>query len=582
MYDDAALPGFIAGRGGFAAPEAAPAAAPEVPSGVTESRHGAATLTSWGLGAAQGHPHTMVLSRVARDTVGRVTPEHVAEGMRVDPRGLTSLLPPFAAVTGDDDGITMVADSMGFRQLFHTDERADADGVLATSALLVGWTQRAALDETALAVQSLVGWQLGQRTLHDGVHKLTPGASARLDAGGVSVAPASPADASPITLAEAVSDAAALLRRSLAGVLDDEPDAVLQLTGGLDSRLLLAAIPPARRRGLRAMTLGSAESGDVRIASKLAARFGIRHEVYEAADLGDVAPAEAWEACRAAAIRLDGMADPVTLAVLGWDERSFEQGVRISGLGGEVARGFYYMGSDQERPVTAREASRLAAWRLFANESIEPGVLVDDFSAWARDAADAEVLAALQSGGSEWLHATDSLYLRHRMQRWAGATDTAVAYQRVVINPMLDEQFITLAQRLSPQDKGAYRYLSSLLLELDPQLATIPLEGRLAPSAYAHPTRWQGVANKGLLARKLASKALQRVRGANRAPAGVVVLAGKVVEHWRRHPEILEPLAATGYVDQEWLDGVVRGAVQPRPSTVGFLANVIVASVPLV
>lgn len=570
MYDSAALPGFIATNGDIPAI----ASGPSVP--VVETSCGPVMLASWGLSPVVESSPTMILSRVVRDTAGNVTEQVVAERMRANPRGLASLLPPFAAVAGDADGVTMLADSMGFRQLFHTEP--GEPGTLSTSALLAGWARNAPLDEVALGVQSLLGWQLGQRTLHAGVHKLAPGARARLSAAGVTIDPAPPIDESPILFQEAVTRAASLLRQSLAAVLDDHPDAVLQLTGGMDSRVLLGAIPTSRRRGLRAMTLGGPDSGDVQIASKLSTRFGLRHDVYEAAALDEVTPEEAWEACRAAAIRLDGMADPVTLAVLGWDERSFDQGVRISGLGGEVARGFYYVGKVRERPVTAGDASRLAAWRMFANESIEPGLLVEEFSAWARDAADAQVFEALSSGSSEWFHATDSLYLRHRMQRWAGATDTAVAYQRIVINPMLDEEFLALARRLRPEDKADARFLASLLVELDPELGTIPLEGRLPPVSYARPTPWQGIAKTALTGRKIARKAIQRVRGTNRAPAGVLVLAEKVVDRWRTDPTLLEPLPRTGIVRDEWLEGVIEGRIQPRPSSVGFLTNVIVAS----
>lgn len=572
MYDDAALPGFLASLG------EAPVRGAREDGAVATTTRGAVTLTSWGTSPSPGSSDVVILSRVVRDGGGEVEEQAVVARMRDDPSTLARLLPPFAAVAADEHGATMVADSMGFRQLFHS-EPGDPDRcVMSTSALLAGRQSGASLDEVALGVQSQLGWQLGQRTLHTGIRKLAPGAVASLGASGIVVDHPQPVDGSPIVLAEAVTQAAAVLRESLEVLLDDHPDAVLQLTGGMDSRLLLAAVPRSRRRGLRAMTLGDADSGDVRIASQLAARDGIRHEVYRAADISGVRPDEAWEASRSAAIRLDGMADPITLAVLGWDERSFDQGVRISGLGGEVARGFYYLGAVHDRPVTAHEASRLGAWRMFVNESVEPGMLVDDFAAAARHDADAELFAALSDGDAEWFRATDSLYLRHRMQRWAGTTDTAVAYQRIVVNPMLDERFLGLAQRLAPQQKADSRFLASLLMELDPDLGGIPLEGRLAPASYANPTAWQGLARRALLARKLARKAAQRLRGTNRAAEGNVVLADKVVEHWRANSALLEPLAATGLIDEAWIDGVLAGRIDPRPSSVGFLTNMLVAS----
>ncbi|CAM5402140.1 hypothetical protein [Leifsonia shinshuensis] len=537
---------------------------------------GTVRLAYWGLGpAADGR--TLPLSRVSRRASGAVGPEEVARLIAADPGALTRLLPPFAAAHARDDAVLMVADSMGFRQLFHSAPGAAGPGVLSTSALLAGWTRGADLDRVAVGVQSLLGWQLGQRTLHDGVRKLEPAATVELGADGVRLTPAEAEPAPPIPLDRAVTEAAAVLRTALAALLDDEPDAVLQLTGGLDSRLLLSAIPPARRRGLHAMTLSVPGSGDVGIASGITARYGMVHDVRGLADLGGIDPAEAWELCRSAALQLDGMSDPVALAALGVAERGFAQGVRISGLGGEVARGFYYVGRVQDKPYTRKDAEQLAAWRMFVNEAVEPGLLTAEFSAWAREAANGEVYAALLRGGDEWFRATDTLYLRDRMQRWAGATDTAVGYRRVVVNPMLDHDFLAISARLTPQDKAHSRFLAALQLELDPELGRLPLEGRPSPAAYAHPSPLHPVAQTVRTGTRLVKKAAQRARRGNRPPAGGEVLARTVVQAWREDGSVRDVLGGTGLLDEKWLDGMMSGAVEPRPSSVGFLTNLFVA-----
>ncbi len=292
-------------------------------------------------------------------------------------------------------------------------------------------------------------------------------------------------------------EAAALLRTSLNALLDDYPDAVLQLTGGMDSRLLLSAIPERRRRGLRAMTLEVPGTGDVARARAIAARYGIDHQVHGLTDVGTITSAQAWELCRADAIRLDAMADPVALAAQRIAERDFDQGVRISGLGGEIARGFYYVGRIEDRAYTRKDAEQLASWRMFVNEAVEPGLLTDEFSAWARDIANRQVYDALAAGGDEWFRAADELYVGHRMQRWAGATDIAVSDQRVVVNPMLDPDFLDIAARLRPRDKAHSRFLGALQMELDPELGAMPLDGRPAPSAYANPVAVATGARRG-------------------------------------------------------------------------------------
>ena len=568
-----ALPGFIAVDRHDPAPDGILGQY----EGVTTSLNGPARLSSWGLDTLCPASGTLALSRVLRTERGPVAPEEIAEGMRQNPGGLTRLLPPFAAVRGDELGVTMVADSMGFRQLYHSTADAAGAPVLSTSALFAGWVRGAELDHTAVAVQSLLGWQLGQRTLLRGVDKLAPGAVAHLGADGVHTTTTQRPDEAGLGLEEAVSTAAALLRASVEALLDDHPEAVLQLTGGQDSRLLLSAIPVARRRGLQAMTLGVPGSGDVTVATALAERYGMRHAVHGLRALDGLSAAEAWELTREAAMRLDGMSDPVALAALTVAESSFDQGVRISGLGGEVARGFYYVGTVRARAFTPKDAHHLAGWRMFVNEAVEPGLLDPEFSAWARRTADAEVASVLSAGGDEWFRATDELYLNHRMQRWAGVTDTAVGSQRVVINPMLGAEFLRISTRLAPEDKAHSRFLARLQMELDPELGRLPLEGRAAPIAAAYPSPWRSATGAMGTGARLARKVIQRVQHGNRPPAGGSVLAGKVVDHWRQHPDLLSAGELGALVRPDWIDGVIDGRIEPRPSSVAFLTNLIVA-----
>ena len=417
----AVLPGFLAASGRL------PGVGPAEGGPCAHSSSGPIDFWSWGLDPLPGDDLAVTVSRVVRDTRGSVPADRVAALLRSDPAALTRLLPPFGAVSVRGEQVTAVADSMGFQHLFHTAPGQGPAPLLSSSCLVAGRAAAAALDETAVAVQSLLGWQLGQRTLLTGIGKLAPGSLAHLGADGVRVTAPAPTAREPIGLDQAVAEAAVLLRTSLEALLDDHPGAVLQLTGGMDSRLLLSAIPERRRAGLRAMTLEVPGTGDVAIARAIADRYGIRHEVHGLADVRDVRPEEAWQLCLADATRLDAMADPVALAAQRVAERAFEQGVRISGLGGEIARGFYYVGQVRDRPYTRADAEQLAGWRMFVNEAVEPGLLTDEFAGWAREVATTEVYEALLGGGEEWFRAADELYVRHRMQRWAGATDTAVS-----------------------------------------------------------------------------------------------------------------------------------------------------------
>jgi asparagine synthase (glutamine-hydrolysing) len=565
-------------RGGRPAFDAVEVARAEVSDVLSVDEPGLA-IASWGLGEGLTRPGCAVLlGRVNRQHEADLSSDAILSLMRQQNlAGLRQLLPPFAAVARETDGrVLAVTDHMGFRQMYVA--VGDEWAAISTSARLLARLVGQGIDPEAIGVQSLLGWQLGQRTLFAGVRKMDPGESVELMAGSfVKRQFPPPNHDNHEDIDSAVTRAAAMLRAHVSAFLDDNPDAVLQLTGGQDSRILLSAIPMTRRRGLKIMTLGMPGDSDVAIAAGLARRYGMVHQVRGFDGLDSLPPTDAYLLCRRAAARLDCMADPIAFAALSWAEASFDQGPRLSGLGGEVARGFYYLGSTRTVPVTRSRAARLAAWRMFANESAEADALDPEFAGWARQFADTEVFAALSQDGSDWLSATDDLYLRHRMQRWAGVTDTAVCFDREVVNPMLDDRFLDTANALVPRYKHAGLFLSRLQLELDPELAMVPLDGRPAPYVYARRSVGNTARLSAVTAAKFAHKARQRLTGSHRPPAGGPVLAAKVVEHWRRNPNELSAVKDAGVIRWSWLDEVLSGEREPEPCTVALLVNLAVA-----
>jgi asparagine synthase (glutamine-hydrolysing) len=534
-----------------------------------------AAVETWGLPAWDRDRDALLLAASARRHEQDLSAAEVAEMFRRDPAGLAEVLPTCAAAVATPTGGTTVAtDYLGFRHVFHG-QRAGT-GVVSTSSHACAAELGSGLDLEAVAVQSSLGWQLDQRTLFEGVRKLAPGEIATVDDGAVTLTTSGgPGPAERWDLDDAVRAAARILRTYLAAYLEDHPDAGLQLTGGQDSRLLLSAVPPAQRRGLRAVTLGVAGDPDVDIAAALASRFGMRHELLSLSGLEDLDPAVAFELCLEAARRLDYSADPLAHAALSYAEARSEPGPRISGLGGEVARGFYYLGLPTRAPVSTRRAERLAHWRMFVNEGVPAEALSTSFGQWSRDFATSEVVRVLTETGRPWMAATDALYLHHRMQRWGGVTETAVCLDREVVNPMLDDRFISIATALSPLDKRSSRFLSRLQLELDTELGSIPLDGRPPPAAYAHRSVRNSAQQTATTLGKAGRKVAQRLRGHNRPPAGGELLAAKVVAHWRDNPALLDPLDGLAVFDKSWLDAMVTSEDAPASSAVALVVNLL-------
>nr|WP_255622821.1 asparagine synthase-related protein [Tessaracoccus sp. OS52] len=437
------------------------------------------------------------------------------------------------------------------------------------------------LDEQGLLLQSQLGWQLGKLTLFEGVTALGPGESLVLSADGIRLETIPGPDHAPasIALAEGVAVAAHALREMVAIYLDDTDDPTLQLTGGQDSRIVLSCIPRSRRRGLRVMTLDVPGTHDARIAGELAARYGMRHASHSPRGMLELSPLDWFQRVVATARANEAMADPIARAVTGYAEDIFfEQGERLSGLGGEVARGFYYFGRVSPQPITRRRTERLAKWRMLANEAVEPRALAPHYRHRALETSIDLIHSCLLETGREWFSATDALYL-HRMRRWAGLGESAVSFQRSITNPMLDHRFIEVAGRLSPRSKQDSVFLAQLQVTLDEELSSLPLDDRPPPRAYAAPAALNLVRIRAARLEKLARKARQRLLRAHRPPAGGAIVAAKLAAHLRADPHTLDPVRETGVFDERWLDDVVRGEVQPTPGSLALLMNVLVATV---
>jgi asparagine synthase (glutamine-hydrolysing) len=568
----------ISARPGEPCPDAATIAGSVTSRHLDVSVHGSNTVVSWGLDGTRldGVDGAVVwpLSRGIRSADHDLTITEVAARTRDGATSLADVMPPFAAVTADTRRLSGVVDAMGARHLYVTEGVGWA--AVSTHPQALARARGGAVDREAIAVQMMLGWQVGTRTMFEDVRKVTAGCAAVLDDGKLVESSYLPPAPPAIDLDAAVDEAAQMLRSYLHAYLDDHPDATLQLTGGQDSRILLSAIPPERRRHVRAMTLSVPGSDDVRIAAAFARQFEMDHTVITLSGIDEWTPEDAHERVLAAGRQLGGMADPIALAALRFAESKIEQGPRISGLGGEVARGFYYMLPAIGFPVSKRTVSLLADWRMFANESAAAAAFDPAFRRWAVDFAHDEILRLFVASGGDIRTASDAFYLEQRMQRWAGITDSAVCFDRDVVNPMLDRRFLDIARGLSVADKRNSRFLGRLQIALDEDLADVPLDGRPPPRAYAHRTFASTLEHGSSFGRRAVRKARQRAGARRKPPAGGTDIAPKVVAHWRAQPEILSVLHEGGVMDPDWVDRVAAGTIEPDSATVAFMVNLLV------
>lgn len=523
---------------------------------------------------------TVRLTRSSRGPDGDLGTDRLAGSLdadRLDGHLLAGLLPPFAAAhrpPGEATPTVLAGDWLGLRALFWWQSGGVA--AVSTSAPALAALAEAELDVPALGRQSLLGWQVGLSTGYAGITKLAPGCAAVLRQGRVTIRQYadSPLAGERLPLGTVVDRAASVLQDFHRGYLADHPKTVLQLSGGQDSRLLLCAVPPELRPGLRALTLDVRGGAESRVASRLRDACGFTHELHWLDDQPPVDPPTAYRVATEAAASLNGLASPLARGALTLIESDLEQGRRLTGTGGETGRGFYYPGQPRHATTSDQLVRRLADWRLFTNEAVEPAALDPDFAAGRRTAAVEAIGDCFGSYSADWLCATDEFYLWQRVQRWAGAQDTPAATERHLVNPLLDRRFIGLVLATSPAERRHSRLAGRLIQRLSPELAAIPLDSGLVPARLAR--GGAGSATAWVTARKTAGKLWQRLRGTRRSQLGAAELAGLVVARWRAQPDLVLPVRRTGLIHDRWLDELLDGRRDALPATVAFLVNLLV------
>jgi asparagine synthase (glutamine-hydrolysing) len=367
--------------------------------------------------------------------------------------------------------VELVTPPLGLVQVFAC-EAPGGGRLLSNSALALRLL--AGLEEPdPLGLSSLLalGWTVGDRTLTAGITAVPGGSHVTLAAGRMEVerqsAPAQLAEAegpAPAELAERLVESARGLA-AFGGVVR------CPLTAGRDSRLCLALL---RAAGVDADCYTGVSTGeiDVTVASDLAASFGLRHSVERHDDL--------W--------RADGEALARRFVFQNDGLSSFEQiadhapqlepvrslGVKVSGLGGEIARAGV-------APIMGPAA---AAWPFAALPRLQRRMLALKAHAPAgvvRPAAVARTRRHLRefvdtrvAEGWPPEAVGQTFYAFERVSRWAATGVRRTAATADLFSPFFSRHFLTAALSQPGRDWVAERLHHRLMGELEPALRDAP------------------------------------------------------------------------------------------------------------
>lgn len=379
-----------------------------------------------------------------------------------------------AAILEPDGSFTLQADRRGSRRLFYGSWRGRLHFAPQVSALLATPDAPRDMDVGAFATFLASGVLYRDQTLFTAIRRLKGGTRLRRVSGeirredyfdftpGARAAP----DADHRDLARECADS---LREAVAPRLGDLGRTIFYMSGGLDSRLLLAAAlaEGARAREIETVTWGDFTGGpgsDIGIAGELARSTGVRHRVLlrENADFGDK--------FRSANTLLDGMCQ---MAADHPDESRimkalYDDGFRIAFRGDQAL-------SVTKPAFTLEQAWRSTGLRRLSEASSTLALLDPDFRAGAVDASE-EVFAKIEHDCRDLTpdQAKDKLYFLGRLPNYiAGATYWRQIYFEEHAS-LIDDSILDILERTPDALRAKRRIFSEALAILSPQLSQAP------------------------------------------------------------------------------------------------------------
>jgi hypothetical protein len=214
------------------------------------------------------------------------------------------------------------------------------------------------------------------------------------------------------------------------------PGYVLELTGGRDSMLNLAAYLEAGIR-VDTWTHGRKDDFDMVAASVRAKSLGLAHQPIFSEALQELSPSEAGSLAIDFLNASGGQANVLEYWHLRWVLEQLKGTSSISGVGGEVFRGFYYEWTGRGR--LPRWLVDLMLLRGKARHSMPfPAAFLDKrFKNIGEEAVHEELRALLEYRNTSY-HSLDEYYLSKRMHHFCGTTWSTTGRWHPVRAPLFD------------------------------------------------------------------------------------------------------------------------------------------------
>lgn len=367
---------------------------------------------------------------------------------------------------------TIDIDRYGLRPLYYGFDRRRRP-VVSTRPEMVAALIKSRLSTQALAEQLLVGYTLDNHSIFEDVFRLRP--QKRLSYGqrvGLRVVKTCIEAATPGRARPQPPESGEQWIQAIAPTVTDAFDRgyAMELSGGVDSRLVLAIGLHGGVTPRIAFTLGEHDDDDVKIAKLICDRCNIQHRILPVEIDPKSIAADAYDFAMRSGFATNACSHAWMPAA--FEKLSASRTGQIGGGGGECASGFYYGPADFLRGSQALDELWVRA-RLFKS-----GVELKKIFGRIRGrllAADVTktALRNLRTGAGAWRAASDAFYLTQRVPNAGGPVLSASACWYDPVQPLLHQPHIEWTRSLSPSQRAHRRTQMRLIHELHPGLGEI-------------------------------------------------------------------------------------------------------------
>lgn len=392
----------------------------------------------------------------------------------------TSVDGHFVALRWSNGGIECFTDQLGLRTIYF----AEHDGGICISTRL-DWlartTEKTEIDFSALGSRWLLLNQVSYESCVVGIERLGPGGHATFKAGSVVESTNTPwlPSFEPGTTGKALE----VLKALMVCVLDHHYTPSLGLSGGLDSRFLLALLTSIRKPGFVTHTFGDHNDPDIWIAESISAALGLPHQRFDD-PLPDV---DTCISSICSFVAQSTLTEPSTsFNKLRYYPKLREQGrLMIDGGFGEFARRRYltrvvWFGRSALR---SHDSSRLLQLMRSARADIFSPEVTRTLEKGARQSLDKalEEMPPVEKIGVE--NFVDLFTVRMRIPNYGGAEQARVDAEILNFMPLVQPSYLRTVFQIPLSLRSNARFTCNTIRSLSPTLTRFPL----AKSGFTYP-----------------------------------------------------------------------------------------------